>query len=82
MAEFMGVHELPGTFGEEDVRAGWEKYKASAVKMGLKPIRAHFNLEKHVAYCETEASTADEVKAAHQHVEIPLKDVIEIKTLM
>lgn len=81
MAEFIGVHKLPAGMSEEELKAGYESYKEEAIKRGLRPMRAYFNLEKGFAYCETEAPSAEEVRTAHANVAIPLEEVIEVKTI-
>ena len=81
MAEFIGVHKLLPDMKAEDVEAGYQSYKEAATKMGLKSMRAHYSMEKGVAYCETEAPSAEEVRKAHEGAAIPLEDVIEVKTI-
>ena len=81
MVEFLGVHKVPAEMTEGDVTEGFNSYKEAASKMGLKASHAHFSLEKGFAYCLTEASSADEVKKAHENVAIPLEDVVEVKTI-
>lgn len=66
---------------EEKIKASWENYKAAATKRGLKPIRVHYNTDKKVGYCETEAPSATEVMEAHQEVAMPPQEIIEVKTL-
>ncbi|MBI2040088.1 DUF4242 domain-containing protein [Candidatus Microgenomates bacterium] len=81
MALFLGVHKLGEGMSEEDVANGWNTYKQSATSKGLKPLGAVVSMEKGFAYCQTEAQSADQVREAHQAVEIPLEDVIEVKPL-
>lgn len=80
MAEFLGVHKLDPSMSEADVVAGFETYKETATKMGLKPLHAHVSMEKGFAYCLTEANSAEEVQKAHEGA-APLADVVEVKTL-
>lgn len=80
MALFLGVHKFEG-LSEAEVHEGWEKYKQSATSAGLRPLSAVVSLEKGFAYCQTEAESADQVRAAHQSAEIPLEDVVEVKAL-
>ena len=49
--------------------------------MGLNATHVHYSLEKGFAYCLTEAQGADKVREAHASADIPLEDVIEVKTL-
>lgn len=81
MALFLGVHKLPPEMNDEEVVAGFEKYKQSAKEAGLTPISAVYSLEKRFAYCQTEAQSSDQVRMAHEKVEIPLEDVVEIRKL-
>jgi hypothetical protein len=82
MAQFLGVHKMEniGT-ADQDAQDGFRKYKEAASKMGLNATHAHYSLEKGFAYCITEAQSADKVKEAHASTNIPLEDVIEIKTV-
>lgn len=81
MALFLGVHKLGEGMSEEDVSNGWNTYKQSASSKGLKTLGAVYSMEKGFAYCQTEAESADQIREAHQAVEIPLEDVIEVKPL-
>lgn len=81
MSVFLGVHKLNEGMQEADVQKGWETYKASAQKAGLRPIGAVVGVDKGFAYCQTEADSADQVRQAHAEVEIPLEDVVAVKAL-
>ena len=81
MAVFLGVHKLPAEMTEDQVREGWENYKKSATEKGLRTLGAVVSVEKGFTYCQTEAESADQVRDAHQAVENPLEDVIEVKQL-
>lgn len=81
MTVFLGVHKLQTGMSEEDVKNGYETYKKSAMEAGLKPLGAVVSMEKGVAYCQTEAESADQVRDAHAKVEIPLEDVIMVTSL-
>lgn len=81
MVEFLGIHKLEAGMTETDVTDGFNKYKESATKMGLKPSHAHISMKKGFAYCLTEAGSADEVRKAHVNVAVPLEDVVEVKTI-
>ena len=81
MAVFLGVHKLPAEMTEDQVREGWENYKKSATEKGIRPLGAIVSVEKRIAYCQTEAESADQVRDAHQAVENPLEDVVEVKRL-
>lgn len=81
MALFLGVHKIPAGMQESEVAEGYNKYKESARAKGLNPLSAVFSLGKGFAYCQTEAQSADQVREAHTAVEIPLEDVVEVKSL-
>lgn len=81
MALFLGVHKIPAGMNEQDIIEGFANYKKSAVSKGIHAISAVYSLEKGFAYCQTEAERAEQVREAHQDVQIPLEDVIEVKPL-
>ncbi len=81
MAIFLGVHKLPAEMTEDQVANGWKSYKKSATEKGLKPLGAVVSIEKKFAYCQTEAESADQVRDAHEAMEIPLEDVVEVRAL-
>lgn len=81
MPVFLGVHKIPEGMSQDQVKDGWGKYKQSATEKGLKTLGAVVSIEKGFAYCQTEAESADQVKDAHQVVEIPLDDVVEVQRL-
>lgn len=83
MAEFLGVHKMSdiGAVTDQAAVDGFSKYKEAATKMGLNATHAHYSLEKGFAYCITEAESADKVREAHASVNVPLDDVIEVKTI-
>jgi hypothetical protein len=78
---YLGVHKLESGMTEKDVEEGFEKYKASAREAGLNPISAVVSMEKGFAYCQTEGDSAQKVREAHESVEIPIEDVVEVKKL-
>ena len=82
MPIYIGVHKLAPGMSETDVQDGWNTYKGEAQRMGLKPVRVRYNIEKGAAYCETEASSENEVRQAHQNVQVPLEDVVEVKATL
>ena len=83
MAQFLGVHKMGdiGATTDQEAADGFSKYKDAASKLGLNATHVHYSLEKGFAYCITEAESKDEVKEAHASANIPLEDVIEVKTL-
>lgn len=78
MKLFLGVHKFKPGMSEEEVKEKYEAYKASARDDGLNPISAVYNTEKGFAYCQTEADSVEQVRAAHDKVNVPLEDVMEI----
>lgn len=82
MSIFIGVHKIPTGLGEADIQNGWNSYKEEAVRRGLKPIRVRYNMAKGVAYCETEAPSENGVREAHESVQVPLEDVVEVKSTL
>lgn len=80
MSLVIGVHKIAGST-EEEIQTGWAKYKEAAVKKGLKPVRVKYNLQKGLAFCETEAATEAAVREAHQDVGVSPDDVFEAKIL-
>ena len=83
MAQFLGVHKSTdiGVMTDQQSVDGFNKYKEAASKIGVNATHAYYSLEKGFAYCITEAESADKVREAHASVDIPLEDVIEVKTV-
>lgn len=81
MAIFLGVHKIPEGMTEDQVKEGWEKYKESAASKGIQAISVVVSLDKGFAYCQTVANSADQVREAHEVVEIPIEDVVEVEKL-
>ncbi len=83
MAQFLGVHKTAdiGVTTDKEAADGFHKYKDAAAEMGLNATHAHYSLEKGFAYCVTEADSVDQVKEAHANANVPLEDVVEIKTI-
>ena len=82
MPIFLGVHKFPaGETADKTTDDGWNKYKQTATSMGLKPLKVLISLEHGVAYCQTEADSADKVKEAHNKAEIPFEEIVEVKSL-
>jgi hypothetical protein len=80
MPIFLGVHKFPAGV-DNAIDQNWEKYKESANELGINPIGALVSIEKGFAYCQTEADSIDQVKEAHDKVEIPFEEIIEVKNL-
>ncbi|KKS05045.1 hypothetical protein A2W45_01640 [Candidatus Curtissbacteria bacterium RIFCSPHIGHO2_12_41_11] len=83
MAQFLGVHKSTdiGVMTDQQAVDGFNKYKEAATKIGLNATHAYYSLEKGFAYCITEAESADKVREAHASIDMPLEDVIEVKTV-
>lgn len=78
MPLFLGVHKLKAGMTEEETEESYGRYKRSAQEDGLNPVFAVYNAEKGFAYCQTEADSAEQVRKAHEKVNIPLEDVMEV----
>lgn len=73
MALFIGVHTV-----QDDMGGGWEGYKAAASARGIKALRSYMGKEKKMAYCVTEADSADQIHQAHADAKVPIDDVFEV----
>jgi hypothetical protein len=81
MPIFLGVHEAPDAADPAagtSMRDSWEAYCKAAIGMGLQPLGAVASIERGIGFCQTDASTIDEVKKAHEEANVPLKDVYEV----
>ncbi len=81
MAIFLGVHEFGEPISQEKMDDNWARYSESAQKHGAKAHKVFYNLEQGRSWCVTEAESADVVHAAHNDVELPTKDLIEVHKL-
>ena len=81
MSIYLGVHKFPKGTKNTDIQKSWEMYKKSADKMGLRTINAVVNGEMGLAYCFTEAESADQVHKAHSDANVPIENVIEVSNL-
>lgn len=81
MALFLGVHKITSGVTKDTIQHGYQTYKQSAQGMGLKTLGAVYSMEKGFAYCQTEANSKEEVRKAHENVQIPLEDVIEVQAV-
>ena len=81
MALFLGVHEGGELLSEDDVKTSWDRYKNACGNHNCRPLRSHYNAEQGRAFCVTEAESAQNVEAAHQEAEVPLKEVIAVKII-
>jgi len=83
MSQFLGVHKMKtiGVGSDQKSVSAFRKYQKEARKIGLNATHVHYSLEKGFAYCITEAQNAEQVRKAHANANIPLDDVIEVKTV-
>jgi hypothetical protein len=81
MALFLGVHKIPSGATDEDIVENYNKYKQGAQEKGIIAISAIYNLEKGFAYCQTEADSSEQVTSAHEIANVPVEEIIEIKSL-
>jgi hypothetical protein len=85
MPVFLGVHQAPAgadpAGADAAIRGSWEAYCKAAVDMGIKPLGAVASKEKGLGFCQTEASSIDEVRQAHDAAKVPLQDVYEVVAL-
>ena len=79
MAIFIGLHRS-GPVDESVLANGWQKYKEVSEKKGMKAKRVMFNAAEGIAVCETEAASAEDVRAAHEEVGMVPEEIIEVKT--
>jgi hypothetical protein len=79
MALFLGVHDMGQAMTDEQMKGSWEAYKAACDKRGCKGLRAHINAGQGKAYCLTEASSSNDVQAAHDDAQVPVKEIVEVQ---
>lgn len=83
MKQFLGVHKMgdgPLT-SDQTIADSFHGYQAAAKNMGLNATHVHYSVKKGFGYCITEANSADEVLKAHQVANVPVEEVIEVKTI-
>lgn len=78
---FIGIHQKKGAAKKEMVN-GWEDYKKSATKKGLKPMKVYISPKAGVGFCLTEAKSGAAVKKGHADagVQVP-SQVFEVEIL-
>lgn len=79
MPQFLGIHDLGAPTDNATVEDGWSKYKKACSNHECRPLHVHYNVDAGRAFCVTEAESADQVQAAHDEAEVPLKEVLEVK---
>jgi hypothetical protein len=82
MAQFLGIHDTNDVLIDESKPIEgdpWEVYKKSCVQHNCKPLHVHHNKSVGKAFCITEASSAEEVQAAHDEANLKLKELIEVE---
>jgi hypothetical protein len=80
MATFMGLHDMGASVTDEQMGDNWQAYKAACGKLGCETVHVHFNSQKGLAYCLTEADSAETVRKAHEAAGVPVQDILEVKT--
>lgn len=73
MALFLGVHTL-----QKDMGGRWTAYKRACEEFGCRAITSYSSSKKGVAYCVTEAPSAEKVFEAHRNANVPVDDVFEV----
>jgi len=81
MPVFLGVHDFGGPISKEQMEDNWKRYSESCKKHGAEAWKVYFNLEAGKAYCVTEAESADVVNTAHNEIDKPTKELIEVEKL-
>lgn len=81
MALFLGIHDMGEETSEDVVQKSWSNYKTACQKHHCQALRVHYNASQGKAFCLTEAALADDVRTAHNEINLPLKDLVEVKIL-
>lgn len=81
MPVFLGVHDFGKPLSEEEMKDKWTRYSESCKKHGAEAWKVYYNTEAGKSWCVTEAESADAVNAAHGAVNLPTKELIEVKKL-
>lgn len=81
MSLFLGVHDAGEPLGEEEIKNSWNSYKNACQNHNCQPLRAHYNAEQGRAFCVTEAQSVEDVEAAHEEAQVPLKEVVPVKII-
>lgn len=81
MPIFLGIHEFGEPLTQEKMDDAWMRYNASCEKHGAKAHKVFYSLEEGRSWCVTEAESADVVNTAHNEVELPTKELIEVHKL-
>jgi hypothetical protein len=82
MPQFLGIHDTNDILIDTSKPLDgdpWEAYKKSCVLHNCKPLHVHSNKSVGKAFCVTEASSAEEVRAAHEDINLKLQDLIEVE---
>jgi hypothetical protein len=81
MATFLGIHDLGGSIEDEKFQANWAAYKKACDELGCSATHVHVNTDKGRAFCITEASDIGQVQKAHDKVQVPVVEIIEVSNL-
>lgn len=81
MPVYLGVHNMGQALNEEEFKASWTKYKEECAKRGAEAHKVYYNAEAGRGFCVTEANSADDVRAAHEEVGVPVDELVEVQKL-
>ncbi len=81
MPVFIGVHKIKSTAEERKIREGWKKYKEECARKGMRAVRAYYNKQAGLGYCETRAQSKLDVKKAHIPSGMMPEEIIKVKML-
>lgn len=82
MAQFLGIHDTNDVFidSSKDIEGDpWEAYKKACAAHNCKALHVHFSRSVGKAYCVTEATSAEDVQAAHDDANLKLLEVFEVE---
>jgi hypothetical protein len=73
MPLFIGLHTL-----RQDMGDGWHGYKEACRGLGIRAVCSYGSADKGVAWCVTEAPSAETVRQAHARSHVPVDEVFEV----
>lgn len=81
MPVFLGMHDFEKALTKEQMEDNWKRYSESAKLHGAEAWKVYYNLEAGRTWCVTEAKSAEDVNAAHNDVDLPTEELIEVQKL-
>jgi hypothetical protein len=83
---FVDTHDhrsqtFPHGISKEQFLEFFSKYEAGARDEGVVALRAHVGLDDGRAYCFNMASSAEEVRRAHEKAGLPFDTITEVRTV-